>query len=90
MLTKMSKIDLRVRAKLEELGIDAVRSKLIWIMNVRTLGQQDDLETLGDNLSASRRQMQEWLKEKTARESWWLRVGVIAAVFEFFGMALST
>lgn len=80
MLTKKPKIDPRVRSKLEELGVDAVRSKLIWIMNVRTLGQQDDLENLGDDISASRRQMQEWLKEKTARETWWLRVGVIAAV----------
>ncbi|MGO9721753.1 MAG: hypothetical protein ACLPOA_14530 [Methylocella sp.] len=73
-------IDSPVRAKLEELGVDAVRSKLVWIMNVTTLGQQDNLEPLGDGLSASRRQMQEWLREKSAREFCWVRVGVIAAV----------
>src|SRR5262249_11065038 len=58
------KIDRRVSDKLEELGIDAVRSKLVWIMNVRTLSQQDDCEDLGDGVSASRRQMQEWLKKR--------------------------
>jgi hypothetical protein len=74
MLTKKPKIDPRIRAKLEELGVDAIRRKLVWIMNVATLGQQDNLEPLGDNVSASRRQMQEWLKEKTAREYCWVRV----------------
>jgi hypothetical protein len=73
-------IDSRVRAKLEELGVDAVRSKLVWIMSVTKLEQQDNLEPLGDGLSASRRQMQEWLREKSAREFLWVRVGVIAAV----------
>jgi hypothetical protein len=38
------KIDRRVRAKLEEIGVDAVKAKLVWIMNVRTLGQQDERE----------------------------------------------
>jgi hypothetical protein len=61
-----SKIAPAVRAKLEELGADVVRSKLTWIMNVRTLGQQDEPEPLGDNLSATRKEMQEWLKEKAA------------------------
>jgi hypothetical protein len=76
-----SKIDRSVRAKLEEIGVDAVRSKLIWIMNVRTLGQQDAREEdLGEGIKASRREMQDWLNEKTARESRWVRVGVIAAV----------
>jgi len=76
----MPKIDARVRAKLEELGVDAVREKLGWIMNVSSLDQQDKREPLGDNISASRRQMQGWLTEKAARESRWLRVGAIAAV----------
>jgi hypothetical protein len=76
-----TKIDPRVRAKLEEIGVDAVKSKLVWIMNVRTLAQQDEREEdLGDGIKASRREMQEWLREKTARESLWIRVGVIAAV----------
>ena len=49
-------------------------------MNVRTLAQQDEVEPLGDEVSASRRQMQQWLKEKIARESCWVRVGVVPAM----------
>src|SRR5947208_13055372 len=73
-------VEPRVCAKLEELGVDVVRAKLVWIMNVTTLGQQDHLENLGDGVSASRRQMQEWLRRKTARESRWVKVGTVAAV----------
>ena len=80
MLTKKATIDPAVRAKLEELGVDTVRSKLVWIMNVRDLAQQDELQPLGPGLSASRRQMQDWLTEKAAREALWIRVGVIAAM----------
>jgi hypothetical protein len=80
MLTKKANIDPAVRAKLEELGVDTVRSKLVWIMNVRDLAQQDELQPLGIGLSASRRQMQDWLTEKAARETLWVRVGAIAAV----------
>ena len=80
-LQPRSRMDPRVRAKLEELGIDAVRSKFVWIMNVRTFGQQDDSEDLGDGVWASHRQIRQWLKKKTARESWWVRIGVIAALF---------
>ena len=80
MLTKKSNIDPAVRAKLEELGVDTVRSKLFWIINVGEFAQQDELQPLGFGLSASRRQMQDWLKEKAARETLWIRVGVIAAL----------
>ena len=59
MLTKKANIDPAVRAKLEELGIDSVRSKLVWIMNVRDFAQQDELQPLGPGLSASGRQMQD-------------------------------
>jgi hypothetical protein len=79
-LTKKANIDPAVRARLEELGVDTVRSKLVWIMNVKDLAQQDELQPLGVGLSASRRQMQDWLTEKAARETLWVRVGVIAAV----------
>jgi hypothetical protein len=41
LLPKKANIDPAVRAKLEELGIDTVRSKLVWIMNVRDLAEQD-------------------------------------------------
>ena len=77
-LTKKANIDPAVRAKLDELGVDTVRSKLVWIRNVRDLAEQDDLQALGVGLSASRRQMQDWLTEKAARETLWVRVGVIA------------
>ena len=49
-------------------------------MNVGEIAQQDELQPLAIGLSASRRQMQDWLKEKAARETLWVRVGVIAAV----------
>ena len=80
MLPKKANIDPAVRAKLDELGVDTVRSKLVWIRNVRDLAEQDDLQPLGVGLSASRRQMQDWLTEKAARETLWVRVGAIAAV----------
>jgi len=80
-LTKKANIDSAVRAKLEELGVDTVRSRLISIMNVGDLAQpEDELQPLGLGLSASRRQMQDWLTEKAVRETLWVRVGVIAAV----------
>jgi len=78
-MPKKPKIDPRVRAKLEELGVDAIRSKLIWILGVNPLEQQDGLEALGDGLYASRRQMQEWLKEKASHESRWIKAGVFVA-----------
>ena len=80
MLPKKANIDPAIRAKLEELGVDTVRSKLAWIMNVRDLAHQDELQPLGVGLSASRRQMQDWLTERAVHETLWVRVGVIAAV----------
>jgi hypothetical protein len=92
MSTQKPKNDPRVRAKLEELGADAIRAKLVWIMNVRTLAQQDDLEPLGDDVRASRRQMQEWLTEKDALMFRWVKAGVIlaglAALFALASLAL--
>jgi hypothetical protein len=88
-LTKKANIDPAVRAKLEELGVDTVRSKLGWIMNVGDLAQQDELQPLGFGLLASRRQMQDWLTEKAARETLWVRVGTIAAVLAAFFSLLS-
>ena len=55
MWTKKANIDPAVRAKLEELGVDTVRSKLVWIMNGRDLAQQDELQ---------RRQMQDGLQKR--------------------------
>jgi hypothetical protein len=79
-MANKSKINASVRAKLEELGVDTIRSKLAYIIGVRTLGQMDDKEELGGGVRASGREMQDWLREKAAYESRWTRVGVITAV----------
>jgi hypothetical protein len=73
-------IEPHVRAVLDKLDVDAVRAKFYWIMNVTSLGDLDATESIGDGISASRRQIQEWLAEKTALESRWSRVGVVASV----------
>jgi len=78
-LTKKANIDSAVRAKLEELGVDTVRSRLISIMNVRDLAQpEDELQPLGLGLSAVGKCRTGSLK--AVRETLWVRVGVIAAV----------
>ena len=86
-------IDPRIRAKLEEHGVDAVRSKLAHMMGVTRLDLDGASEPVGDGLWATHQQMQEWLKEKSAREFCWVRVGVIAAIiaalFAFLGVVLS-
>ena len=89
MSTEKPQIDPRVRDKLDELGVDAIRAKLVWIMNVRTLAQQNDPEPLGGDLSASPRQMQEWLADRDARLSCWMKTGVIAAVIAAVGTAIT-
>jgi hypothetical protein len=74
-------IEARVRAKLNEIGLAAAESKLLWIMNVRTLGQMDAREEdLGDGIKATPREIRDWVNEKKAREALWIRIGVIAAV----------
>ena len=65
------------RTKLEQLGVDAIRSKL---SSVRNFDLRDEQLPLGDGLSVSGRQMQEWLAEKSESHSRWVKVGVIAAV----------
>jgi hypothetical protein len=83
-LMKKANIEPAVRAKLEELGVDTVRSKLASIMNVGEIVQPDELQPLTVGFSASRRQLQDWLTEKAALETLWTRVGVIAAVLAAF------
>ena len=61
----------------EQLGVDAIRSKLSYVRNFDLVDEQ---VPLGDGLSASGRQMQEWLLEKNESHSRWVKVGVIAAV----------
>jgi len=61
----------------EQLGVDAIRSKLSYVRNFDLVVEQ---VPLGDGLSASGRQMQEWLLEKNESHSRWVKVGVIAAV----------
>src|SRR3974377_1205109 len=63
-----------VGGKLEQHG---VRSKLSHIKNFDLLDEQ---VPSGDRLSASARQMQEWLAERNERDSRCIKVGMIAAV----------
>jgi hypothetical protein len=80
MLVRTAKIDPRIRGKFEELGVDAIRSQLAGVIAVRSFDQQDMKEVrLGDGLTASGREMREWLHEKASRESCWIRAGVIIA-----------
>jgi hypothetical protein len=66
----------RVRTKLEQLGVDAIRSKL----SFRNFDLLDEQLPLEDGFSVSGRQMQEWLAEKSESHYRWVKVGVIAAV----------
>jgi hypothetical protein len=81
MFLKKADIPREIRAKFEVLGIDAVRSKLDHVIAVRTFDQQDKKEEpLGEGLMASGREMSDWLTEKAAQQTWWLKAGVIVAV----------
>ena len=84
-----SKIEPRVRVKLEALGVDVVRAKLVSIMGVTAFDQEDASEPLGGGVSASRRQMQEWLKERDTRQSRWVNTGVIAALIAAVGTVIA-
>ena len=68
-----------VRTKLEQHGVDAIRNEtqFNYIRNFDLLEEQ---VPVGDGLSASGRQMQEWLAEKNESDSRWVKVGMIAAV----------
>ena len=68
-----------VRTKLEQHGVDAIRNEtqFSYIRNFDLLEEQ---VPVGDGLSASGRQMQEWIAEKNESDSRWVKVGVIAAV----------
>jgi len=66
-----------VRAKPEQRGVDAVCSTLSHIKNFDLLDEQ---VPAGDRLSASGRQIQEWLAERNERDSRCVKVGMIAAV----------
>jgi hypothetical protein len=85
MFIKKADISSDIRAKFEELGADAVRSKLDHVIGVRSLDQQDKKEEpLGEGVKASGREMREWLAEEAARQACWLKAGVIVAVI--FGL----
>ena len=73
-------IEPKVREKLEELGVDLIRAKLIAIMEVRDFVQQHEPIPLGDGITATRQQLQRWLTEKAAEQIWYLRWTFIAAV----------
>lgn len=81
MCVRKANIPSDVRAKFEQHGVEAIKSKLHYVVGVRGLDKQDDKEeALGDAVKASGREMREWLAEKAAWEALWVRVGVIAAI----------
>jgi hypothetical protein len=56
-----SKIDPKVRRKLDEIGVDDVRARLEAINRVRDLGQED-AQNSGDGISASRADLRSTLR----------------------------
>jgi hypothetical protein len=82
----MVNIHPRIRAKLDQLGVETVRRKLVSIM-ARARG--DDRESIGDGLSVSRREMREWLIQKTARELRWVKAAVVAAMIALLAAGIS-
>ena len=81
MFVRKANIPADIRAKFEELGRDAIRSKYDHVVGVRGLNDQDKKEEpLGEGLVASGREMREWLAEKAAWDGWWLKAGVIVTV----------
>ena len=73
-------INSKVREKLEELGVDVVRAKLIAIMGVRDFPQHRENIELGDGITTTRGQLQQWLTEKAEEQTWYLRWTFAAAV----------
>jgi hypothetical protein len=69
--------DESVRTKLEQHGVDAIRSKLSYVRNFDLLDEQ---VPPGHGHLASGRQTQEWLAKEKESESRWIKVGMIAAV----------
>lgn len=67
-----------VRDALEAQGVDSVRALLV---TERARGLLTDVEyPLGNGAEASRGAIEQWLRQKAAREALWVRVGVAAAV----------
>src|SRR5215469_8491263 len=75
-----AKVSARVRARLGQLGANAVRAKLSWMLGVSRLGQQELSEEIGDGLWATRRQIEEWLAKKDAAAARWVKVGAVAGI----------
>lgn len=78
-----------VRARLKELGIEAVKAKLVSIMRVRSLGQMNTREEdLGDDIIATPRELVDWVSEKEALKArrekrrffWTMLVAGVAAI----------
>jgi aryl carrier-like protein len=56
-------------------GVDSVRALLAnWVKNPIRLG----------NVDLTRREIEEWLKWKAAKDACWMKVGVVAAVVAAF------
>lgn len=75
--------------ELELHGVDAMRGLLTSSTDGYSGTGRDTLIRFG-NVVAKRGEIQDWLKWKAARESWWIKVGtiaaILAAVFSLFAL----
>lgn len=67
MRSKKAKLNAKVIARLKELGVGQLRYELQKLQNVRDLTNQDQLVDLGNGVSATRSEIDSWIKK---RESW--------------------
>jgi hypothetical protein len=86
-----AKLDPKVREKLDKEGSAAVRDKMPAIMAVTALGKETPVD-LGDGVTCTSRDVQQWLEELDAKEATRAKIGlwasVIAAVFAVFATAV--
>jgi hypothetical protein len=72
MLLKKAEIPKEVRAKFEELGRPTIQVKYNYVAGVKRLDDQDKKdEPLGGGVTASGREMREWLAEQASRDACW-------------------
>lgn len=69
-----------VAAELDLHGVDAVRAFLIGQGSYGGVGTTRDTIYRFGNAAVRRGEVEDWLKWKDARESFWVRIGVIAAI----------
>jgi hypothetical protein len=89
MFVKKANIPPNIRAKFQELGRPTIQIKYNYVAGVKRLDDQDKKdEPLGGGVTASGREMREWLAEQALRDACWRNAGVIfAVIFGLFGIA---